>query len=70
LPEIFREIGVGPSEKQKKTIQNYKQIIENFLVVSSLAKYKQNVQDNLKELKAKDRTPPNSERIETQSCMR
>jgi len=70
LPEIFREIGVGPTEKQKKTIQNYKQIIENFLEVSSLAKYKQNVQDNLKELKAKDRTPPNSERIETQSCMR
>lgn len=70
LPEIFREIGVGPSEKQKKTIQNYKQIIENFLEVSSLAKYKQNIQNNLKELKAKDRTPPNSERIEIQSCMR
>ena len=70
LPEIFREIGVGPSEKQKKTIQNYKQIIENFLMVSSLAKYKQNIQNNLKELKAKDRTPPNSERIEIQSCMR
>ena len=60
----------GRSDQEEKRRQTFGLIVRTFLEESSIENYRNKVQDSLKELKARDRTPPTSENLAIESCAR
>jgi pimeloyl-ACP methyl ester carboxylesterase len=59
---------LGRSEEEEKRRETFRFIIKTFLEESAIENYRNKVQDGLKELEAKDRTPPAAQNIAIGGC--